>query len=82
VGVATPAFAQAQDAPVSLSGLNSASGVLCGLGSLPVSGEVSAAANVIGASCGTSSSPSSTTGSDMIQANGPMQASSSDGSSG
>jgi hypothetical protein len=43
-GVAAPAFAQAQDAPVSLSGLNSASGVLCGLGSLPVSGEVSAAA--------------------------------------
>jgi len=34
-GVAAPAFAQAQDAPVSLSGLNSASGVLCGLGSLP-----------------------------------------------
>ena len=31
VGVAAPAFAQAQDAPVSLSGLNSASGVLCGL---------------------------------------------------
>jgi len=30
VGVAAPAFAQAQDAPVSLSGLNSASGVLCG----------------------------------------------------
>ena len=83
VGVAAPAFAQAQDAPVSLSGLNSASGVLCGLGSLPVSGEVSAAANVIGASCGTSSSssPSSTTGSDMIQANGPMQASSSASSS-
>ena len=82
VGVAAPAFAQAQDAPVSLSGLNSASGVLCGLGSLPVSGEVSAAANVIGASCGTSSSlPSSTTGSDMIHANGPMQASSSASSS-
>ena len=58
VGVAAPAFAQAQDAPVSLSGLNSASSVLCGLGSLPVSGEVSAAANVIGASCGTSSSSS------------------------
>jgi hypothetical protein len=54
VGVAAPAFAQAQDAPVSLSGLNSASGVLCGV-SLPVSGEISAAANVIGASCGTSS---------------------------
>jgi hypothetical protein len=53
VGVAVPAFAQAQDAPVSLSGLNSASGALCGLGSLPVSGEVSAAANAIGASCGT-----------------------------
>jgi hypothetical protein len=59
-------------------------GVLCGL-SLPVSG-LAAAANVIGASCGTSSS--STTGSNMIQANGPMQASapastgvSSDGSS-
>ena len=64
VGVAAPAFAQAQDAPVSLSGLNSASGVLCGL-ALPVSGEVAAAANVIGASCGTSSasSSSSTTGS-------------------
>ena len=31
VGVAAPAFAQAQDAPVSLSGLNSASGVLPGL---------------------------------------------------
>ena len=30
VGVAAPAFAQAQDAPVSLSGLSSASGVLCG----------------------------------------------------
>src|SRR5260370_35269856 len=30
VGVAAPAFAQAQDAPVSLSGLNSASGVLFG----------------------------------------------------
>jgi hypothetical protein len=75
VGVAAPAFAQAQDAPVSLSGLNSASGVLCGLGSLPVSGEVSAAANVIGASCGTSSASSSTTGSDMIQANGPMRTS-------
>jgi hypothetical protein len=73
VGVAAPAFAQAQDAPVSLSGLNSASGVLCGL-SLPVSG-LAAAANVIGASCGTSSSSSSTTGSNMIQANGPMQAS-------
>jgi hypothetical protein len=56
VGVAAPAFAQAQDAPVSLSGLNSASGVLCGL-SLPVSG-VAAAAGVIGASCGTSSSSS------------------------
>jgi hypothetical protein len=57
-------------------------GVLCGL-SLPVSG-VAAAASVIGASCGTSSSSSSTTGSNMIQANGPMQAStglSSDGSS-
>jgi hypothetical protein len=76
VGVAAPAFAQAQDAPVSLSGLNSASGVLCGL-SLPVSG-VAAAAGVIGASCGTSSSSSSssTTGSNMVQANGPMQASS------
>jgi hypothetical protein len=36
VGVAAPAFAQAQDAPVSLSGLSSASGVLCGV-SLPVS---------------------------------------------
>lgn len=54
VGVAAPAFAQAQDAPVSLSGLNSASGVLCGL-ALPVSG-VAAAANVLGASCGTGSS--------------------------
>jgi hypothetical protein len=31
VGVAAPAFAQAQDAPVSLSGLNSASGVTGGL---------------------------------------------------
>jgi hypothetical protein len=72
VGVAAPAFAQAQDAPVSLSGLNSASGVLCGV-SLPVSGEISAAANVIGASCGTSSSSSSTT-TNSIQANGPMQA--------
>ena len=30
VGVAAPAFAQAQDAPVSLSGLNSASRVLNG----------------------------------------------------
>src|SRR5439155_7096346 len=70
VGVAAPAFAQAQDAPVSLSGLNSASGVLCGV-SLPVSGEISAAANVIGASCGTSSS---STTSDGIQTNGPMQA--------
>jgi hypothetical protein len=79
VGVAAPAFAQAQDAPVSLSGLNSASGVLCGL-ALPVSGEVAAAANVIGASRGTSSSSSSTTGSNMIQANGPMQASSPAGS--
>jgi hypothetical protein len=59
-GVAAPAFAQAQDAPVSLSGLNSASGVLCDL-SLPVSG-VAAAASVTGASCGTSSSSSSTTG--------------------
>jgi hypothetical protein len=75
VGVAAPAFAQAQDAPVSLSGLNSASGALCGLGSLPVSGEVSAAANVIGASCGTSSSSSSTAGGGMIQANGPMRTS-------
>ncbi len=74
-GVAAPAFAQAQDAPVSLSGLNSASGVLCGLGYLPVSGEISAAANVIGVSCGTSSSSSSTTGSETIQANGPMRAS-------
>jgi hypothetical protein len=74
VGVAAPAFAQAQDAPVSLSGLNSASGVLCGV-SLPVSGEISAAANVIGASCGTSSaSSSSSTTSDGIQTNGPMQA--------
>jgi hypothetical protein len=72
VGVAAPAFAQAQDAPVSLSGLNSASGVLCGV-SLPVSGEISAAANVIGASCGTSPSSSSTT-TNSIQANGPMQA--------
>jgi hypothetical protein len=72
VGVAAPAFAQAQDAPVSLSGLSSASGVLCGV-SLPVSGEISAAANVIGASCGTSSSSSSTT-TNSIQANGPMQA--------
>jgi hypothetical protein len=43
VGVAAPAFAQAQDAPVSLSGLNSASEVLCGL-ALPVSGEVAATA--------------------------------------
>ena len=67
VGVAAPAFAQAQDAPVSLSGLNSTSGVLCGLGTLPVSGEVAAAANVIGASCGTSSSSSSTTGSKQQQ---------------
>src|SRR4029077_19782613 len=76
VGVAAPAFAQAQDAPVSLSGLNSASGVLCGL-ALPVSGEVAAAANVIGASCGHSSaSSSSSTTSDGIQTNGPMQASS------
>src|SRR5438552_11378922 len=65
VGVAAPAFAQAQDAPVSLRGLNSASGVLCGL-SLPVSG-LAAAANVIGASCGTSSSSSSTTGSKQQQ---------------
>jgi hypothetical protein len=74
VGVAAPAFAQAQDAPVSLSGLNSASGVLCGV-SLPVSGEISAAANVIGASCGTSSaSSSSSTTTNGIQANGPMQA--------
>ena len=73
VGVAAPAFAQAQDAPVSLSVLNSASGVLCGLGSLPVSGEISAAANVIGASCGTSSSSSSTTGRGTIQANGPIR---------
>src|SRR2546430_4445064 len=74
VGVAAPAFAQAQDAPVSLSGLNSASGVLCGLG-LPVSG-VAAAASVIGSSCGTSSaSSSSSTSTNMIQANGPMQAS-------
>jgi hypothetical protein len=74
VGVAAPAFAQAQDAPVSLSGLNSASGVLCGV-SLPVSGEISAAANVIGASCGTSSaSSSSSTTSNGIQTNGPMQA--------
>src|SRR2546430_5715453 len=73
VGVAAPAFAQAQDAPVSLSGLNSASGVLCGL-TLPMSGEVSAAASVLGQSCGSSSSNSSTTGSNMIQANGPMQA--------
>lgn len=75
VGVA-PAFALAQDAPVSLSGLNSASGVLCGV-SLPVSGEISAAANVIGASCGTSpsSSSSSSTTTNTIQANGPMQAS-------
>src|SRR5438105_3055943 len=73
VGVAAPAFAQAQDAPVSLSGLNSASGVLCGL-TLPMSGEVSAAASVLGQSCGSSSSSSSTTGSNMIQANGPMQA--------
>ena len=73
-GAAAPAFAQAQDTPISLSGLNSASGVLCGL-ALPVSG-VAAAANVIGASCGTASSSSSTTGSNMIQANGPMQASS------
>jgi hypothetical protein len=50
---------------------------------VPVSGEVATAANVIGASCGTSSSSSSTTGSNMIQANGPMQASGfgSDGSS-
>src|SRR6266567_7522835 len=55
VGVAAPAFAQAQDAPVSLSGLNSASGVLCGL-TLPMSGEVSAAASVLGQSCGSSSS--------------------------
>src|SRR6185437_6713162 len=70
-GVAAPAFAQAQDAPVSLSGLVSASGVLCGLRYLPVSGEISAAANVIGVSCVTSSSSSSTT----IQANGPMRAS-------
>jgi hypothetical protein len=70
-GVAAPAFAQAQDAPASLSGLVSASGVLCGLGYLPVSGEISAAANVIGVSCGTTSSSSSTT----IQANGPMRAS-------
>jgi hypothetical protein len=76
VGVAAPAFAQAQDAPVSLSGLNSTSGVLCGLGTLPVSGEVAAAANVIGASCGTSSSTSSSSTSNMIQANGPMQAAS------
>ena len=30
VGVAAPAFALGQDAPVSLSGLNSASGVLNG----------------------------------------------------
>jgi hypothetical protein len=74
-GVAAPAFAQAQDVPVSLSGLNSASGVLCGLASLPVSGEVSAAAKVIGASCGSLSSSSPTTGSAMIQANGPMRAS-------
>jgi len=74
-GVAAPAFAQAQDAPVSLSGLNSASGVLCGLGYLPVSGEISAAANVIGVSCGISSSSSSTTGSETIRANGPMRAS-------
>jgi len=74
LGVAAPTLAQAQDAPVSLSGLNSASGVLCGL-ALPLSG-VAAAPNVIGASCGTSSSSSSTTGSNMIQANGPMQASS------
>ena len=74
VGVAAPAFAQAQDAPVSLSGLNSASGVLCGV-SLPVSGEISAAANVIGASCGTSpASSSSSTTTNGIQANGPMQA--------
>src|SRR6266480_5889385 len=74
VGVAAPAFAQAQDAPVSLSGLNQASGVLCGV-SLPVSGEISAAANVIGASCGTSSaSSSSSTTTNGIQANGPMQA--------
>ena len=74
VGVAAPAFAQAQDAPVSLSGLNSASGVLCGV-SLPVSGEISAAANVIGASCGTSSaSSSSSTTTNGIQTNGPMQA--------
>ena len=73
-GVTAPAFAQAQDAPVSLSGLNSASGVLCGV-SLPVSGEISAAANVIGASCGTSSaSSSSSTTTNGIQANGPMQA--------
>jgi hypothetical protein len=72
VGVAAPAFAQAQDAPVSLSGLNSASGVLCGL-SLPVSG-VAAAAGVIGASWGTSSSSSSTTGSNMVQANGSIPA--------
>jgi hypothetical protein len=75
-GVAAPAFAQAQDIPVSLSGLNSASGVLCGLGSLPVSGEVLAAAKVIGASCGTLSSSASTTGSETIKANGPMRASS------
>jgi hypothetical protein len=54
VGIAAPAFAQAQDAPVSLRGLNSASGVLCGL-ALPVPG-VAAAANVLGASCGTGSS--------------------------
>jgi hypothetical protein len=76
-GFSAPAFAQAQDAPASLSGLASASGVLCGLRYLPVSGEISAAANVIGVSCGTSSSSSSssTTGSGTIQANGPMRAS-------
>ena len=79
VGVAAPAFAQAQDAPASLSGLNSAGGVLCGLGYLPVSAEISAAANVIGAFCGISSS--STTGSETIQANGPMRTSSAASSS-
>jgi len=51
VGVAAPAFAQAQDAPVSLSGLNSASGVLCGV-SLPVSGSIPALGNTANAAPG------------------------------
>src|SRR6266480_4756274 len=71
VGVAAPAFAQAQDAPVSLSGLNQASGVLCGV-SLPglnsVSGSIPALGNAANAAPGVANTAGTVGGSSTSSA--------------